>query len=55
MYFNGIPNDRAGSRIFTFFAFSVSLCLCGKNSQCFCLAISYNTILAATPTLSDST
>ncbi len=37
------------------FDFSVSLCLGGDKPHCFCLITSYNTILAATPTLSDST
>src|SRR6185369_1926396 len=43
------------SGVHSVFDFSVSLCLGGDKPHCFCLITSYNTILAATPTLSDST
>src|SRR6185312_5601575 len=55
MHLDGGTDDRAGSGIPSVFDFSVSLCLCGDKPHRFCLITSYNTILAATPTLSDST
>src|SRR5450631_3877166 len=55
VHLDGRTDNWTRSRIFPFFDFSVSLCLCGDKPHVRCLITSYITILAATPAFSDST